>query len=81
MNALQTAVEFGIRRVVLSVLLVGLLLGSTLVLLVPQVTVSETRGFVIRLVAESGFVLAALLIILMLIFTLWQFIWKSTKDQ
>ena len=81
-SVLQTAVEVGIRWVVLSVLLVGLLLGSTLVLLVPlAATVSGTKGLLIRLVAETGFVVAALLILIMLLYTLWQSIRQRTKHQ
>jgi hypothetical protein len=76
----QTALESGIRRVVLSVLLVGLLLGSTLVLLIPlEGKVSEFEILAIRLAAESGFVISALLIAIMLLYTLWQSIWKP-KD-
>lgn len=81
-RVMQTAVEVGIRRVVLSVLLVGLLLGSTLVLLVPlEATVGGTKGLVIRLVAETGFVMAALLILFMLLYTFWQSVWRVAKDQ
>jgi hypothetical protein len=76
----QTALESGIRRVVLSVLLVGLLLGSTLVLLIPlEGKASEFEILAIRLAAESGFVISALLIAIMLLYTLWQSIWKP-KD-
>jgi len=79
-SVLQAALEWGIRRVVLRVLLVGLLLGSTLTLLVPfEGKVSEFEGLAIRLVAESGFVIGALLITIMLLYTLWQSIRKS-KD-
>jgi hypothetical protein len=64
---LQTALERGIRRIVLSVLLVGLLLGSTLVLLVPfEGKVSDFEGAAIRVIAEAGFVIGALLIIILL---------------
>lgn len=81
-SVLQAAVEVGIRRVVLSVLLVGLLLGSTLVLLVPlEAMVSGTKGIVIRRVAEAGFVMASLLIIIMLFYTFWQSIRRGTKDK
>ncbi|MBX3051989.1 MAG: phage holin family protein [Caldilineaceae bacterium] len=80
MNVLQTAIELGIRRVVLSVLLVGLLVGSTLILLIPfEGKISEFEGLVIRLVAKSGFVIGALLIIIMLVYTLWQSI-RKPKD-
>lgn len=76
-RVLQTALELGIRRVVLSVLLVGLLLGSTLTLLTPfEGRVSEFEGIAIRLIAKSGFVIGALLIIILLSYTLWQSIQK-----
>lgn len=72
-SVLQTAIESGIRRVVLSVLLVGLVLGSTLILLIPfEGKVSAFEGLAIRFVAESGFVIGALLIIVLLLYTLWQ---------
>ena len=77
-RTVQAALEVGIRRVVLSVLLVGLLLGSTLLLLVPfEGKVSQNEALVLRLVAEFGFVAAALLIVAMVINTLWQ----STKNS
>jgi ubiquinone biosynthesis protein len=72
-HTVQAALEAGVRRVVLSVLLVGLLLGSTLFLLVPfEGRVSPTEALVLRLVAEFGFVAAALLIVGMVINTIWQ---------
>jgi hypothetical protein len=46
-----------------------------------EATVSGTEGLVIRLVAEFGFVMAALLIVIMLLFTLWQSIRRRTKNQ
>lgn len=77
MSVVQTALESGIRRVVISVLLVGLLLGSTLVLLTPfEGKVSETEGIAIRIIAEAGFVIGALLITILLLSTLWQSIQK-----
>lgn len=77
-NVLQTALERGIRRIVLSVLLVGLLLGSTLVLFVPfEGKVSEFENVAIRVLAEAGFVIGALLIVILLLRTLWQSIQKS----
>lgn len=80
-NVLQAALEVGVRRIVLSVLLVGLLLGSTLTLLTPlEGRVSEFEIRAIRLVAESGVVVGALLITLMLLYTLWQSIQKP-KDS
>lgn len=72
-EVVRTALERGIRRVVVSVLLVGLLLGSTLALSVPiQGRVSETEAFAIRAIAMFGFIAGALLIIGMLVQTLWQ---------
>lgn len=80
-RVVQTALELGMRRVVLSVLLVGLLLGSALTLLAPfEENVSEFEGNAIRIIAESGFVVGALLIIVLLLYTLWQFI-KKPKDS
>jgi hypothetical protein len=79
-SVLRTVIELGIRRVVLSVLLVGLLLGSTLILLIPfEERVSTFEGLAIRLIAESGFVIGALLITIMLLYTLWQSI-RKPKD-
>jgi len=79
-SVLRTAVELGIRRIVLSVLLVGLLLGSTLTLLIPfENKVSEFEGRVIRLVAESGFIISTLFIIILLVYTWWQFIRKPAN--
>lgn len=72
-RVMQTAVEQGVRRVVVSVLLVGLLLGSTLTLLIPlEGKVSEFESLAIRRVAEFGFVMAALLITGLLVYALWQ---------
>lgn len=77
-TGLQTALEAGIRRIVLSVLLVGLLLGSTLVLLVPfEDKVSRSEATAIRVIAEAGFVLGALLIIVLLLRALWQAVRRS----
>jgi hypothetical protein len=76
-DILQRALELGIRRVVLSVLLVGLLVGSTLALSVPfQGRVSEAEALAIRVIAMFGFVAAALLIVGMLFYTLWQSVRK-----
>lgn len=81
-SVLQTALELGIRRVVLSVLLVGLLLGSTLTLLVPfEGKVSEFEGMAIRLIAVSGFVIGSFLIIILLLYTLWQSIQKPVDNE
>jgi ubiquinone biosynthesis protein len=78
-TVLQTSLELGIRRVVLSVLLVGLLLGSTLTLLIPfEGRVGEFESRVIRLIAESGFAISTLFIISLLAYTLWQTIRKPT---
>lgn len=73
MRVFSAALDLGIRRVVLSVLLVGLLLGSTLTLLIPlEGKVNEVEGRLIRLVAETGFVISAVLITIILLYTLWQ---------
>lgn len=81
-RVLQTAFELGIRRVVFSVLLVGLLLGSTLTLLTPfEGKVSEFESVAIRLTAASGFVIGALLIIILLLYSLWQSFQKSIEES
>lgn len=78
-NVLQTALEVGVRRIVLSVLLVGLLLGSALTLLVPiEGRVGETELQVIRLVAKGGVVIGALLIVVMLLVTVWRSVRQPT---
>lgn len=79
-RVLQTAFDLGVRRIVISVLLVGLLLGSTFTLLIPlEGRVSEFELLVIRRIAGFGVVIGALLIAVMLAYTLWQAIWKP-KD-
>lgn len=79
-HVVQTAVEQGVRRIVVSVLLVGLLLGSTLTLLIPlEGRVSEFESLAIRRVAEFGFVLAAVLISILLLYALWQSIRKPAR--
>lgn len=70
---LRADLVWSIRRVILSVLLVGLLLGSTLTLLVPiEGRVSAFEAQAIRLVAELGLSIGALLILILLSYTLWQ---------
>jgi hypothetical protein len=77
-NALHNTLETGIRRVVASVLLVGLLLGSTLALSIPiEGTVSEAEHLAIRVMAMVGFTTGALLITGWLIQTFWQSLRKS----
>lgn len=79
MGVLRTALEVSVRRVVVSVLVVGLLLGSTLTLVFPlEGRVGATESLVIRRVAEFGFALGALLIIVMLVSTLWRSSHKQT---
>ena len=76
-RTVQAAFEAGVRRVVLSVLLVGLLLGSTLLLLVPfEEKVSGYEAIAIRIVSEFGFTVGVLCIIVMLVQTLWQSLLK-----
>lgn len=80
MNVLRAALELSVRRVVVSVLLVGLLLGSTLTLLIPlEGRVGEVESLAIRRIAEFGFAMGALLIIVMLLSTLWQSIHRQTN--
>ena len=79
-ETLQTTLVQGIRRVVLSVLLVGLLLGSTLVFLIPfEGQVSEFENRAIHLTAAFGFVIGASLTVVVLLYTLWQSLRKPTN--
>lgn len=67
-SSLQTSLVLGIRRIVLAVLLVGLLIGSTLMLSIPfEGRVSATEASLIRVIAEGGFVFGALFIAINLI--------------
>lgn len=78
-RVLRTALELSVRRIIVSVLLVGLLLGSALTLLFPLEGIAgEVESLVIRRVAEFGFALGALLIAALLLSTLWQSIRKQT---
>ena len=80
-SVLRTAVEAGIRRIVVSVLLVGLLLSSTLALLLPLERMgAEFEGRAIRFIAVFGFVTGALLITIMLFYVLWQSI-RNPKEN
>lgn len=79
--AFQAILDQGIRRIVLSVSLVGLLLGSTLILLVPfEDKVSQFESLAIRVTAVSGFVISALLTVVVLFYTLWQTLKKPTNN-
>ncbi len=79
-RVLQNAVELSVRRVVASVLLVGLLLGSTLTLLIPlEGKVSEMERMAIYRVAEFGFAIGALFIVALLFLTLGQSIRKQKE--
>lgn len=81
MTGLRTAIDAGIRRITLSVLLVGLLLGSVLTLLIPfEARVSEREGTVIRLIAISGLAFAMLYIAITLISALWRSV-RQPKDS
>src|SRR5690606_33564816 len=52
----KKVLDLGIRRIVIAVLLIGLLLGSTLILSMPlEGVVSEFERSVIRVAAEIGF--------------------------
>ena len=65
---LQESLRQGVRRIALSVLLVGLLMGSSLVLLAPlEGRVSEYEALAVRFVAVSGFVISAAAILIMLL--------------
>lgn len=76
----RVALEASVRRVVVSVLLVGLLLGSTLILVIPlEGRLDDGLSQMIRRVAEFGFAVAALVIIVMLVSILWQSIHKQTN--
>lgn len=72
-NALQSDLRQGMRQVVLSVLLVGLLLGSTLILLAPfESKVSEAEALAIRLTAVTGFIVSVSFILIFLLSALRQ---------
>lgn len=76
-RGLRGDLNASVRRIVISVLAVGLLLGSALTLLFPlEGLVSEVESLVIRRVAEFGFVAGALLIAVLLLTLLWQAIRK-----
>lgn len=69
----QASLNQAIRRVVLSVLLVGLLVGSSIILLVPlEGRVSEVERLAIHITAVWGFVISASLIMVVLLVTIWQ---------
>lgn len=72
-RGLRADLNASVRRIVVSVLAVGLLLGSALTLLFPlEGLASEVESQVIRRVAEFGFVAGALLVAVLLLSTLWQ---------
>jgi len=72
-RGLRADLNASVRRIVVSVLAVGLLLGSALTLLFPlEGLASEVESQVIRRVAEVGFVAGALLVAVLLLSTLWQ---------
>ncbi|MBL8145601.1 MAG: phage holin family protein [Anaerolineae bacterium] len=79
-SKLSGMVEAGIRRIVLSLLLVGLMLGSILTLLIPfEGRVSESEGTAIRLIAISGLVIAMVYIAITLLSALWRSI-RQPRD-
>ena len=70
---LSRSVDSGIRRITLSVLLVGLLLGSVMTLLIPfEGRVSENEANAIRLIAISGLLIAMVYIAITLLSALWR---------
>jgi ubiquinone biosynthesis protein len=73
MNRLQAGLAQDIRRVVLSVSLAGLLLGCTLILLVPNwENINEPYAQAIRNAAVLGFAFSAPAIVILVLSTLWQ---------
>lgn len=81
-RTLRVALELSVRRVVISVLAVGLLLGSALTLLFPLEGIVEgAENLLVRRVAELGFTVGALLILALLLSVLWQSVRKQTKSQ
>ena len=78
-GVVQTTVAQGIRQVVLSVSLVGLLLGSTLLFLVPlEGRVSTFESHAMYIAAAVGFVIGISLTIIVVATTLWQAFRKSS---
>lgn len=74
---LSRSMEAGMRRIVLSLLLVGLLLGSILTLLIPfEGRVGEGEATAIRLFAIAGLIIAMLYIAITLLSALWRSIRK-----
>lgn len=74
----KKVLDSGIRRIVIAVLLIGLLLGSTLILSMPlEGIVSEVERSVIRVVAETGFVFGAVIIVVMLLLYMWNSLKKD----
>lgn len=73
MKTLQAGLAQDIRRVVLSVSLAGLLLGCTLILLVPNwQSIHDIYGLIIRDAAMVGFAISAPVMLALVIATLWQ---------
>jgi ubiquinone biosynthesis protein len=70
-------IDHGFRQIVLSVLLVGLLLGSALLLVIPlDPMINPNEALIIHRVAEAGFMLGAVLVLLGVLSQLWQFLQK-----
>lgn len=71
-NDLQASFERGFRRMVLSISLAGLLLGSSLLLLAPlSDIVSGGEGFVIRLVSGIGVTVSGIMTVTIVASMLW----------
>lgn len=74
----RKTLDSGIRRIIISILLIGLLLGSTLILSMPMESInSDFERIVIRIAAEIGFVFGAVFSIVMLLFYLWKSLVKE----
>lgn len=72
-KTLQAGLAQDIRRVVLSVSLAGLLLGCTLILLVPNwQSIHDIYGLIIRDAAIVGFAISAPVLLVLMLSTLWQ---------
>ena len=78
-GAMGASVNAGVRMIVISVLVVGLLLASTLVLMLPLSSIAgEGERSLVRMAAEAGFVIGAFLSVTLLLNTLWRSFRRKT---
>jgi len=81
-NDVQSSFERGFRRMVLSISLAGLLLGSSLLLLAPlSDIVSGTELFVIRLVAGIGVTVSGIMTVSIVATMLWPMGRRYAEDE